>query len=184
MKSEFSRTLPRPDEWDASEAVFAALEEAAVAWFEAERVASEDRKTTRVALLRYEGQGAELAITWPGSAALAQAEFARTHQTLNGFTLDAKVELVTLRVEAEGTVPAPARPELLFGAGVQPNGRQVVHDAAGSVEALVYDRADFGAGDRFVGPAIVTQLDATTVVARGWQAAVLSTGALLLRREC
>ncbi len=35
---------------------------------------------------------------------------------------------------------------------------------------MVFDRASLGAGDRIAGPAIVTQLDATTLVAAGWQA--------------
>jgi N-methylhydantoinase A len=183
LKSEFSRTLPRPDEWDAADAVFAALEQEANAWFDTERVAADDRKTTRVALLRYEGQGSELAIVWPGGAAAARVVFADAHQALNGFALDAKVELVTLRVEAEGSVPAPPRPALPAGAGAKPIARQVVHSAAGSVEALVYDRAELGAGDRFDGPAIVTQLDATTLVSDGWQAEMLASGALMLRRS-
>ncbi|HEX3399141.1 MAG TPA: hydantoinase/oxoprolinase family protein [Acetobacteraceae bacterium] len=183
LKSEFSRTLPRPDEWDAADAVFAALEQEANAWFDTECVAADDRKTTRVALLRYEGQGSELAIVWPGGAAAAQVVFADAHQALNGFALDAKVELVTLRVEAEGSVPAPPRPALTAGAGAKPIARQVVHSAAGSVEALVYDRAELGAGDRFDGPAIVTQLDATTLVSDGWQAEMLASGALMLRRS-
>jgi N-methylhydantoinase A len=182
LKSEFSRTLPRPDAWNAADAVFAALEEEARAWFEEERVTPEDRKTTRVALLRYQGQGAELAITWPGGVETARTAFAAAHQALNGFTLDAAVELVTLRVEAEGNVPPPVRPAVPRGGGAEPIGRQMVHDAAGSTEALVYDRARLGAGDQFAGPAIVTQLDATTVVARGWQAEILATGALMLRR--
>ena len=35
LKAEFSRTLPRPDEWDAAETVFASLEAEACAWFDA-----------------------------------------------------------------------------------------------------------------------------------------------------
>ena len=148
----------------------------------AEQVALEHRNTTRVALLRYEGQGAELAIPWPATVELARADFARAHQALNGFTLDAKVELVTLRVEAESSVCAPVRPILPRGTGAQPIGRQVVHDARGSVEALIYDRPQLGAGDRITGPAIVTQLDATTLLAAGWRAETLANGALLLQR--
>ncbi len=82
--------------------MFASLEAEACAWFDAERVAESDRKITRVALLRYEGQGSELAIAWPGDVDAAKASFAQAHQALNGFTLEAEVELVTLRVEAEG----------------------------------------------------------------------------------
>ncbi len=182
LKAEFSRTLPRPDEWHAAEPVFAALEAEARAWFVEERVAPGDRRTTRVALLRYAGQGAELAVVWPGGAGAAKAAFAEAHQALNGFTLEAEVELVTLRVEAEASAPESRRPVLAPGAGAEPVGRQVVHGAMGSVEAAVYEREGLGAGDRFTGPAIVTQLDATTLVAPGWDVEVLDAGALLLRR--
>jgi N-methylhydantoinase A len=180
LKAEFSRTLPRPDEWDTADALFAALESEAMVWLDAEHVPPADRTITRVALLRYDGQGAELAITWPGDAQAAQSAFADAHQALNGFTLEAKVELVTLRIEAEGMMPAPTRHRLAKGDGAAPIGRQVVHEAAGSVEASVYDRAALGAGDRLACPAIITQLDATTLVARGWHAEVLGSGALLL----
>jgi N-methylhydantoinase A len=182
LKAEFSRTLRRPDEWDTADALFAALESEAMAWLDAEHVPPADRTITRVALLRYEGQGSELAITWPGDAQAAQSAFAQAHQALNGFTLEAEVELVTLRVEAEGVMPAPTRHSLAKGNGAEPIGRQIVHEAAGSVEASVYDRAALGAGDRLAGPAIVTQLDATTLVPRGWHAEALGSGALLLRR--
>jgi len=93
-----------------------------------------------------------------------------------------RLELVTLRVEAEGNVPALARPELARGDGAEPVGRQIVHDVSGPVEALVFDRTSLGAGDCIAGPAIVTQLDATTLVAAGWRAEVLASGALMLRR--
>ena len=38
------------------------------------------------------------------------------------------------------------------------------------------------AGTRFPGPAIVQQLDATTLVRPGWEVEVLEAGSLLLRR--
>jgi N-methylhydantoinase A len=44
----------------------------------------------------------------------------------------------------------------------------------------VYERALLGSGDSFAGPAIVTQLDATTMVPPGWQGSVHPTGAILL----
>ncbi len=181
LKSEFSRTLPRPDEWDAAETAFASLESEALGWFDAERVAEDDRTITRVALLRYEGQGSELAIVWPGSADAAKALFAQAHQALNGFTLETKVELVTLRVEAEGRYARARSARTGAGGGAAPAGRQTLHDASGPVEASVFERDSLGAGDRIEGPAIVTQLDATTVVPRGWWGEVLATGALVLR---
>jgi N-methylhydantoinase A len=181
LKAEFSRTLARSDDWGAADEVYAALEAEAREWLAEERVAAVDRRTSRVALLRYEGQGAELAIAWPGDAGAARRVFAEAHRGLNGFVLEAPVELVTLRVEAEGPVPASIRVALPVGCGAMPVGRQLVHGAAGSVEAAVYQRESLGTGDRFAGPAVVVQLDATTLVAGGWSAEVLASGTLLLR---
>jgi N-methylhydantoinase A len=183
LKAEFSRTLPRPDDWAAAADLFASLEAEARAWFEVERAPAQGRRTTWMALLRYEGQGSELAIPWPGDGDTAKVAFAEAHRALNGFTLDAKVELVTLRVEAEGAIPPSARPVLRRGEGGGAIGRQIVHAAAGAVEAAVFDRARLGVGDRIAGPAIVTQLDATTLVMPGWRAEVLADGSLLLRHS-
>jgi N-methylhydantoinase A len=181
LKAEFSRTLPRPDEWDAAEQVFTDLEAEAQVWFAEERVAQGDRRTRRVGLLRYEGQGTELAVSWSG-AAQAKAAFAEAHESLNGFVLETEIELVTLRVEAEASAPPLPHAVFVQGKGAEPLGRQMVHGASGSVEAAVYAREALGAGDRFSGPAIVTQIDATTLVAPGWDVEVLDTGALSLRR--
>ena len=55
-----------------------------------------------------------------------------------------------------------------------------MHLEGGVADVPVYDRATLGAGDRFAGPAIITQLDATTFVAPGWSGEVHAGGALLL----
>jgi N-methylhydantoinase A len=47
----------------------------------------------------------------------------------------------------------------------------------------VYDRATLGAGDRFAGPAVVSQLDATTLVHAGWHVEVQASGALIMSNE-
>jgi N-methylhydantoinase A len=182
LKSEFSRTMPRPDQWDAATDVFASLEAEAHAWFDEEQVAGGDRKITRVGLLRYAGQGAELAIEWPGAGDAARRAFAEAHRVLNGFTLDTAVELVTLRVEASAGAPPSVPASVPAGTGASAVGQQVVQAASGALKAPVFDRATLGAGDHVGGPAIVTQLDATTLVAPGWHATVLGTGALVLRK--
>ena len=96
--------------------------------------------------------------------------------------LDTEVELVTLRVEAEGALPRPWwRPCHPATARRRWGGRSCIR-ASGSIEAPVFDRATLGAGDHIRGPAIVTQLDATTLLARGWHGEVLASGALMLSR--
>jgi N-methylhydantoinase A len=130
--------------------------------------------------MRYHGQGSEISIPWADSRDKIEAAFASAHQTLYGFVLDAAIELVTLRVEAVGHMPPPARPTIAPGKGSQSVETHVVHLAAGPATVPVYDRATLGAGDRLEGPAIVTQLDATTLVRPGWIATVQPNGAMVL----
>ena len=59
--------------------------------------------------------------------------------------------------------------------------RQVHFDAAGGfVETPVYDRARLGAGHRFDGPAIVEEMDSTTLVLPGYGVEVDRYGNLLI----
>ena len=184
LKAEFHRTLPaagRPDDAEAR-AILVELQHEAQAWLEAEMVAPADRGTEDIALMRYAGQGGELAVSWGGGAAAAEAAFLAAHQALYGFTMEAVIELVTLRVEAVGRLPAPVMAHLQAGAMAQPIGRRQVHFAGGSRDTPIYARDDLAAGNAFAGPAIVTQLDATTLVPPGWTVEVHPSASLLLRR--
>ena len=186
IKAEFTRSVAEPLEGaDLAriEAGFAALESEAADWFALEEVAVADRRTRRVALMRYEDQGHELAIPWDAPEGRAGA-FAAAHRGLYGFDLPGvAIEIVTLRVEAAGRLPAPApMPPQGGDAASAMVGRQRMLLKDGAVEAPVLDRARLGPGATFSGPAIVTQLDATTLVGAGWQASVHPSGALLLTR--
>jgi N-methylhydantoinase A len=75
---------------------------------------------------------------------------------------------------------SPQRIELPRGSGAIPVETRQVAFKDGIRDVPVYDRSQLGAGDHFEGPAIVTQLDATTLVAPGWQGEVHSSGAMLL----
>jgi N-methylhydantoinase A len=185
LKAEFSRTLPQagPIDMAASRAIFAELDRHADDWFALEKVAPADRGTNRVAMMRYKGQGGEVTVTWVDGVAGVEAAFAAAHQALYGFTLEAPAELVTLRVEATGRMPQPPKPTLPRGSGAKPYGKHQVHFASGPTEVPLFDRATFGAGDTIAGPAIVTQLDATTLVAPGWSGEVHPSGAILLQRD-
>jgi N-methylhydantoinase A len=187
LKAEFSRTVAQPLAGaDAMrlDAAFTALEAEAAAWFAQEAVADADRGTQRVALMRYEEQGHELAIGWDGDLTALGAAFAAAHRTLYGFDLpEVAVEIVTLRVEAAGALPRPAGTAPAGGdAAGATTGHQTIRLPDGAVEAPIIDRALLGPGARFAGPAIVTQLDATTLVAPGWKALMDASGALLLTR--
>ena len=59
--------------------------------------------------------------------------------------------------------------------------KQRISLASGAVEAPVYDRARLGAEATLEGPAIVKQLDATTLLLPGQAAAVHKFGSLMVR---
>ena len=182
LKAEFSRTLPLagPIDLDVATVIYRELGDQAIEWLKGEQVPPDQRECHKVALMRYHGQGGEISVPWAGSREEIEAAFASAHQTLYGFVLDAQIELVTLRVEAVGHMPAPARPTVAHGKGAKAAETLTVHLADGPVTVPVYDRARLGEGDRFEGPAIVRQLDATTLVRPGWTATVHTNGALLL----
>jgi N-methylhydantoinase A len=184
LKSDFSRTLPKAGPVDIAVArqIFVELTQAADDWLGAEKVAPADREQNRIALLRYRGQGGEVAVPWVDSKDGLEAAFAAAHRALYGFTLDTPIELVTLRVEATGRMPEPPRPLLGNGSGAKPSGHYTVHLASGEAEVPLYDRARLGAGDTITGPAIVSQLDATTLIAPGWTGEAHPSGAIFLTR--
>jgi N-methylhydantoinase A len=87
------------------------------------------------------------------------------------------VQLITFRVEATGVVRKAAfqpRPEASADASAAIIGwREVwMPGTDGFVSCPVYDRAKLDAGNRIAGPAIVEQMDATTVILPGMAARV------------
>jgi N-methylhydantoinase A len=56
-----------------------------------------------------------------------------------------------------------------------------LHLDSGSMDAAVFDRATLGAGVEIAGPAIVVQLDSTTLMLPGQVARVHTSGSLIVR---
>jgi N-methylhydantoinase A len=135
---------------------------------------------------RYRGQGFELDVEAPPDGrphALAEA-FHRTHHDRYGFRHSgASVEVVNLRVRAEGAPPRPALPRVPPGRGAAAarTGSRPVSVGGVRAEAAVYARDLLGEGDRVAGPAVVAGLDATCLLMPGQVAGVDSFGNLLIR---
>jgi N-methylhydantoinase A len=192
LKAEFTRTcLQRAGVTDIGliARVFAELEGEAAAWFEAEAVPPAARRASRTASVRYQNQGFELFVPWVGedvtdaSTAATIAAFHRMHERLYTFAQeDTPVEIVTVRVDAEGIFPPHASQELRpGGAAGAVRARQTLYLEGGAVDCPVYDRTRLGAGARIAGPAIVAQLDATTLVLPAQTATVDCYGNMLIR---
>jgi N-methylhydantoinase A len=163
---------------------FAHLLAQAEQWFAAEAIAPEARRILRTADMRYAGQNYELAVPLPegpvGSKTLdALAEgFAEAHRRLYGFVAEGEpVQIVTLRIEASGIVKKAALralPEEGPDASAAISGQREVWlpEASGFVACPIYDRDRLRPGNCIFGPAVVEQMDATTVILPGMQARV------------
>ena len=184
LKAEFTRAMPKPGpvDQDAADAIFADLLADADRWLSAEQVPPARRAARRVALLRFHGQGGEIAVDWGATPEATVQAFLDAHQTLYGFVLEAKVELVTLRVEAAGRTEPSPKTDLPKAGQARITQRQIVHFAEGDLDTPVIDRASLGDGARISGPAILTQLDTTTVVPPGWSGVAHASGALILTK--
>jgi N-methylhydantoinase A len=193
LKSEFARTaLQRPRHYDLTgmAKVFAELHASAEEWLAGEGIPPEGRAIRWHASLRYVHQGFELTVPWDGTGVTADsvagtiAAFHRLHEQLYTFAQeDTPVELVTLRVIATGQLPQPTLRELPKGGSVDDAivGRQEVDVDEQRRLCPVYDRAKLGAGAVLRGPAIVRQLDSTTVLFPDQVAEVDKYGSLVVR---
>ena len=61
------------------------------------------------------------------------------------------------------------------------SGEVVIASAGGPLRARIYDRSRLGAGDIVAGPAVLTQLDATTLLLPGQSGTVHPLGSLIVR---
>jgi N-methylhydantoinase A len=155
---------------------FRRLDAQADTWFAEESIAPSARRITRTVDMRYAGQNYELPVPLPdgeiGVASLdALAEgFVAAHQRMYGFVAeDEPVQLVTFRVEAAGVVPKASfqpQPDAGPDASVAVVARREVWlpEAGGFISCPVYDRDRLRSGNCIIGPAIIEQMDATTVV--------------------
>jgi N-methylhydantoinase A len=169
-----------PDVTDA----FHELRAQADAWFEEAGIAPAARRITRTLDMRYAGQNYELPVALPdgeiGPATLdALAEgFAAAHQRMYGFiAADEPVQLVTFRIEAIGVVRKASfqrYPDAGSDASTAIVARRDVWlpEEGGFVLCPVYDRDRLRCGNRIAGPAIIEQMDATTLVLPGMIARV------------
>ena len=111
LKAEFSRTLPKagPVAMDAVEPIFVELERQAddMAVGGGRRRGGPRQAPRRADALSRAGRRNR---RWPGAAtrAAVEAEFVAAHQALYGFNLESAIELVTVRIEATGRMPAAA----------------------------------------------------------------------------
>jgi N-methylhydantoinase A len=174
--------------------LFAALEQQAVQEAIEEGFSPSQAKITRLLDLRYPHQGYSLVVPSPAPfdeaarRTVKDAFDALHHKVYGQSAPNENAEIVTFRLQSEIAVPRLALPVLPRTDGRMERalkGRRPVYDPAQQkfAHANVWDRAKLAAGDRFEGPAIIEQFDATTVVLAGQMVSVDPNGALVVEER-
>jgi N-methylhydantoinase A len=178
LRREFSRTVMLAPGSPQIAGVFRDLESEARSAFAAE---GKRPILSRSADLRYQGQGYELRVGWSADAI---SHFHQLHARSYGYSDPARpVEIVTLRVQAIARSHKPrhararldksnARHAMIASHRVFESGRW--HDAE------LYDRSRLRPGNRISGPALITELSATTYLPNSWTLTVDALNNLIL----
>jgi N-methylhydantoinase A len=176
VKNEFAQTFVRNlDDADIGQIgeILGRLGRDARAWLRDEGIDESRQQISYEADVRYFRQGYEFSLEIDperlGGGALQDlaARFGLAHERIYGFKLDQPVEFVNLRAVGVGAVQKIKLPKF----------EKEDHDAKSAVveqhrayfdgsfaSVNVYDRTRLRAGNRIRGPAIVIQMDATTVI--------------------
>lgn len=175
---------------DAVRTLYDELEKQGLDALDSDGLEPNQRIIRRTADLRYVGQAYEVNVPVPDGTITADllAEMARNfhemHLQLYAHNhLKKPIEFVSGRLIAMGSMSAPPllKHEAKNGM-VAPIGTHPVwfEERSSYVDTPVYDRSDLGPGQQIEGPAVVVQLDTTTVIHPGQRAEVDSYANMLI----
>lgn len=188
IRSDYVRScplVPGPGQEEQIRSLFEEMAAEGRALLEKEEVAPEHQQFELRVDARYRGQNYELSIlvekselTPAGLAELVE-RFHAEHKKAYGYADKTRaVEFVNFRLTAVGELPkAPIRQFAKRTSGApEPIGHREVYFAERGeprfITTPVYQRDDLQPGDRLVGPVIIEQMDATTVLLPGQTAVV------------
>jgi N-methylhydantoinase A len=160
---------------------FASLESRGRAVLHAEGFGAGRIRSERLLDMRYVGQAYELTVPESGDFLAA---FHKAHDRRYGYADSARnAEVVNVRARLIGLTDQPKldRPRAAKGsAAVSVVETRRALFSGHTFQTRVYDRARLVPGQKFSGPAIISEYSATTVVPPGWRGTVDSWGNLIL----
>jgi N-methylhydantoinase A len=165
------------------------LDDTARQWIatQTERIPAIGTRTDIAAEMRYDGQGYDVTVpldpAWlaAGDIARVSAAFHNAHRATYGHANDsAQIWLKELRAHVVGAMPKPRLAPLQAAIARPAAATRPVRLFGRTMTAAVVDRSALEGA--VAGPAIINQMDTTTLVPPGWRASRLGAGALVLER--
>lgn len=159
---------------------FRVLEQEAAQWFASEEIAEEKRRMEYFLDMRYKGQNHEIRVPLAmdkvsDSRAIGEI-FTRAYERLYSFSSDDMMQIVNFGLSAIGDIVYPVITEDAFDgpdASSAAIGKRQVYEGEGSfADYVLYDREKLHNGNVILGPAIVEQMDSTTLILPGQKATV------------
>ena len=193
VRDEASRTFIRRFRDTTSTEVIEILNglaETAVTSLDAENVPRSDQTMSYQADLRYHGQGLLLTVNADIDALEAGGldaigdQFEDIHKQLFTFALDVDKEVVNLRAVVQGKatmVPAEKLEQGDADAGGAVLAQQHVFMDGADHQANIYERSKLKSGNRIEGPAIITEMDSTSVILTGHAGDIDDFGNIIIR---
>ena len=179
IRHDLSEMFLRPaSDADANELdeAFGRLEDKGRELLASEGVSEDGVTLERSIAMRYLGQWRSLEVAFDGDLEAAVERFHTEHEREFSYRRDdAPVELYRLQLVATGAteeVKLPRHEPDPDASLPEPAETRTVHFDGGAVDTPVYAREDLPAGVRFEGPAVIDQLDTTTLVPPGVKAEV------------
>jgi len=188
IKSDYTKTEIMATEGadiGAANGIFQELESRGAEWLLKEGITESNWLFRRSVDMRYVGQNYELTVSVMGGELqnadlqdIVRQFYSRHEQEYGYYTEGEPTQLVTFRVEALGVVSkAEVKSSPFNGEDPSPalQERRPVflgERDGGFVECPVYERSQLRPGNRAVGPAIIEQMDSTTVILPGQKAVV------------
>ena len=195
FREEFARTYIRTFAQTGADELAGVMDEVgkkAQHWLDSEGIERHAQQVRYQVDVRYHRQGFELPVDISpdelrstGLDALG-GSFDEAHNRLYGFRLETEREVVNIRAIAIGeTKPLLSQP--IERGEADPSAAKAdehaVYFDGQQLPTPIYARAKLAAGNRIAGPAIVTEMDSTTLILPGHHGDVDSYGAILIRPD-
>ncbi|MEM8524459.1 MAG: hydantoinase/oxoprolinase family protein [Bacteroidota bacterium] len=162
-------------DWDRVNSMLQKMEQQGLAFLKRAGISAEDARIERIADMRYSGQGHEITINMPSGelSAVSIAEIERRFleeyelrysRSIEGIAM----ETVTWRVVVSGPTPEmkPQQSQMQAAGNSYKGTRQVYFAELGTtpIECPVYGRYELKPNEEFDGPAIIEEMESTTII--------------------